>query len=150
VAGHGRDVLPRRAPPTAVDVDVYAAQDATLAFYWNLDLYAYDAPSARAAHAIGTYHAQAGWHRVHLDVPAGVTRTGLNQLGFRTSAFQPTVLCPASLSDATCAQSLPLAATLDRAIPYVAPAVVRDERAQSPAPQNVSVFVGAVQFTYAR
>ncbi|HUJ61413.1 MAG TPA: hypothetical protein VLX92_23070 [Kofleriaceae bacterium] len=94
--------------PTSFDLELYAPVATSYELYWNLDLYAWDRPGDRAAHLIGTYTASApGWQRAHFDVPAGVTRAGLNKLGFRAAMMQSTVMCPAGLSDDTCRAAVP-------------------------------------------
>lgn len=89
--------------PTSLDLEIYAPAAASYTFYWNLDLYEWDRPEDRAAHALGTYTAAApGWQRVHLAIPPGLTRKGLNKLGFRSSMLQAAVMCPAQLTDVAC------------------------------------------------
>ncbi len=89
--------------PKSVDLEVYALRATTYQFYWNLDLYAYDLPRDRPAHAIGALEAAApGWYKVHLELPAGVTRTGLNKLGFRAATFRAVAMCPPGVADNAC------------------------------------------------
>jgi hypothetical protein len=128
--------------PTSVDIEVYAVHPDTLHFYWNLDLYAYDAPRDRQGHAIGEYKIEkTGWQTVHLDVPRAATRKGLNKLGFRAGELALVAMCPPTTSDSVCAQVKDRPDAKD-------PIVIHDEHVSSPAPVRVSVFVGAVEFHY--
>jgi len=136
--------------PKSVDLQVYATHPTTLQFYWNLDLYAYDEPEARAKHAIGSYAVEhLGWQTIHLDVPAGVTRKGLNKLGFRVGAFQSLAVCPTAWSEAQCTQVRPQSEPAPTALEPLSPmTVVRDEHVTAAAPMRASLFAGTLDFHY--
>ncbi|HEY1553399.1 MAG TPA: hypothetical protein VGF94_01135 [Kofleriaceae bacterium] len=135
--------------PTAFDLEIYATHATILAFYWNLDLYAYDPPEDRAAHAIGTYAVtKLGWQHVHLEIPSGVTRKGFNKLGFRSLSFAPAVICPPELADAACRLESP--APLPGITTDGPPLVVHARDATTASPMFVSVFAGVLAFEYAR
>jgi hypothetical protein len=136
--------------PSSVDLEIYAPAAATYHWYWNLDLYAYDRPRDRPAHAVGTYIAsQAGWQRVHLAIPPGVTRAGLNKLGFRTAQMQPTVLCPAKLSDDACAEQAERFYPYDpRAPDAVEAVVIRPGELDELEHERVTMFVHSIAFNY--
>jgi hypothetical protein len=133
--------------PSSVELDVYAIHPTTLQFYWNLDLYAYDLPGDRAAHAVGTYEVKtAGWQRIHLDVPAKITRKGFNKLGFRAASFQAVTVCPTG-ADAACSQARPQSP--DRSIDDKSPVMVlHDDHVTTPTPMFASVFAGTLEFHY--
>ena len=134
--------------PTSLDLEIYATHPTTLQFYWNLDLYYYDAAKDRAKHQVGTYPVTAlGWQVVHLEIPPGVARTGFNKLGFRSSAFQPVAVCPPTMAEATCTQIWPERDNpkdLDTE-PMI---VVRDPRATTVTTMRASVFVKSLAFHY--
>jgi len=89
--------------PKSLDLEVYAVRATTYEFYWNLDLFAYDLPKDRASHAIGKLEATApGWYKVHLELPSGITRAGLNKLGFRAGSFRAVAMCPDGTPDEVC------------------------------------------------
>lgn len=89
--------------PKSFDLEVYAVAAMTYEFYWNLDLFAYDLPKDRKAHSLGKLVTTGpGWYTVHLEIPASVTRTGLNKLGFRASEFRAVAMCPQGMPDGTC------------------------------------------------
>lgn len=91
-------------PPTRVSLEVYAPSPNRLTFYWNLDLDEYTPPGQRAAHALGAVDLPGGWQTITLDVPAGVTRRGLNKLGFRADRLPSVALCGAATAEALCAR----------------------------------------------
>ncbi len=94
--------------PKSIDLEIYATHATTLSFYWNLDLYAYDDAADRPKHAMGAYKIDhVGWQTIHLDVPPGVTRKGINKLGFRAGSFQSLAVCPPAWSEAQCTQVRP-------------------------------------------
>lgn len=124
--------------PKSVDLEVYATHAATYTFYWNLDLYEYDLPRDRKKHQVGTLTTTGpGWQKVHLDIPANVTRKGLNKLGFHTSAFQFTVLCPVEATEQQCTQAkvAPESVTMRINVPEA-------------EEMNVSLMAGALQLNY--
>lgn len=128
--------------PTSVELEVYATHRTTLTFYWNLDLYYYDAPRDRAAHAVGTYQvAEPGWQTVRLTVPYGVTRQGLNKLGFDASEVRPVTVCPPAMELATCATIKPSPTDGDVVAVTAADAIEAE-------PMRASVFVGTLRFHY--
>lgn len=132
--------------PTSIDLDVYAPRAARYTFYWNLDLYAYDLPHDRAGHQVGVFEAPAaGWQRIHLVVPAQLTRKGLNKLGFRTSAFQAIVFCPASIGDESCLQQGPAAPDEP---PGPAALVMHPADAEAVVRERISLFASALEFHY--
>jgi hypothetical protein len=89
--------------PKQVELEFYATHAATYSFYWNLDLYEYDLARDRKQHAIGSITTTGpGWQIAKLDVPASLTRRGLNKLGFRTSLFEPLLLCPEGMPTESC------------------------------------------------
>jgi len=135
--------------PTSVDVEFYAPAGATYQWFWNLDLYAYDRPADRSSHAIGTTTATPGRQTVHLTIPPGVTRAGLNKLGFRVSTMQPVVLCPKRLSDDACLDQYGRRALPDPAQPdRPDPVVVRPLGLASLEIENISMFARSVEFHY--
>lgn len=80
--------------PRQVTVALYVVQPGTLHLYWNLDLDAYDLPSDRDDHELGTVTAEApGWQTVTLDLPARLVRTGLNKLGVRAGTYMKATSC---------------------------------------------------------
>lgn len=136
--------------PSSVDVEFYAPARARYQWFWNLDLYAYDREVDRPRHAIGsTVTDAAGWQKVHLEIPAGVTRMGLNKLGFRVAAMQPGVLCPEPLSDEACRTEYERRATPDPAVPRPPPPVVlRPAGIAEPVVANFAMFASSVEFHY--
>lgn len=136
--------------PTSVDVEFYAPGPARYEWFWNLDLYAYDRASDRPRHAIGTTTVRdAGWQKVHLAVPAGVTRAGLNKLGFRISAMQPGVLCPEKMSDDSCLTEYARRGVPDPALPKpIPPVVLRPTGLAEPEVANYAMFASSVEFHY--
>jgi hypothetical protein len=134
--------------PTSLDLDVYMVNAATLEFYWNLDLYAYDRATDRPKHAIGTYTAATtGWQRIHLALPPGVTRKGINKLGFRTSQFQPLVACPPSFTEESCAA---VRVVTDELLPdfNTAVKVLRVDGTGGANPMRASLFAGTLELHY--
>jgi hypothetical protein len=88
--------------PTSVGFEFYAPHATTFEFYWNADLYHYDTASERRARHIGTVTTTGkGWQRAHLVVPPGVTRAGLNKLGWR-AGMEHVLICPIEISDEAC------------------------------------------------
>lgn len=80
--------------PKEVQLRLYAPAPTTLTFYWNLDLFAYDLPDMRSRHEVKAIEITApGWSTISIPVPAGVARSGLNKLGFRSSSFSDTTIC---------------------------------------------------------
>lgn len=136
--------------PTSVDVEFYTPVAATYQWLWNLDLYAYDRVKDRPAHAVGAYTAAAaGWQTAHLTIPAGVTRVGLNKLGFRVSALQPTVLCPQPLSDDACFGQYARQTIPDPTQPEPpAPVIVRPSGITALEIENISMFASSIEFHY--
>jgi hypothetical protein len=136
--------------PTSVDVEFYAPAKARYQWFWNLDLYAYDREVDRPRHAIGTTVADAaGWQKAHLEIPAGVTRAGLNKLGFRVAAMQPGVLCPAPLSDESCRAEYARRAIPDPAAPRPPPPVVlRPTGIAELETGSYAMFASSVEFHY--
>jgi len=134
--------------PTSVEIDIYATHPTTLEFYWNLDLYAYDRPVDRGAHAVGTYPVTSlGWQTVRLTIPPGVSRRGLNKLGFRAATFQPLVVCPAVYNETSCAAAY---VPEPPPAPTVAVRVVRGEGPSAPVPMRASMFAAELRFNYPR
>jgi hypothetical protein len=134
--------------PTSFDLDIYATHPETLQFYWNLDLYHYDTTADRAKHQLGTYTVTTpGWQHVHLDLPDGVTRKGLNKLGFRTSLFKAVVMCPPNMPESACAQQKleDLGSTV-QTDDY--PAVLHDPHATTVTAMYASLFAGTLEFHY--
>jgi hypothetical protein len=132
--------------PTAIDVEIYAPAPVTFDVYWNLDLFQYDLPKERAAHRIGSYSATtAGWQTAHFEVPPGVTRHGLNKLGFKASGYQVSVVCPITTTDEACLAMRPQDPRVDR---KVAPRPLRLEGASSVSNQDISAFASNLRFTY--
>ncbi len=128
--------------PTSVDLQIYATHRTTLQFYWNLDLYYYDAASDRKAHQVASYSVEkTGWQSIHIDVPAGMTRRGLNKLGFRASELAPVTICPLPFEVAACS-------TVKDEPDDGDVFVVRAEGVTEPTPMHASVFVGTLDFTY--
>jgi hypothetical protein len=136
--------------PTSVDVEFYTPAPATYHWSWNLDLYAYDRAQDRAAHAVGSYTAAAaGWHKAHLVIPPGVTRTGLNKLGFRASALQPVVLCPPAMPSDGCFAEHARRAISDPDQPApVPPILLRPSEVATPEIENIAMFATAVELHY--
>jgi hypothetical protein len=134
--------------PSSLDLEIYSTHATMLQFYWNLDLYAYDLPADRAKHAIGgSAITTVGWQHIRLDVPTGVTRKGFNKLGFRSSSFQPVVLCPPSVTDAACVLEKP---DLVKGLGTDdSPIVVHVPSATKASSMLVSAFVGTLVFEYA-
>lgn len=136
--------------PTSVDLEVYATHPTHLAFYWNLDLYAYDRPGDRPAHAIGGYDVVTpGWQHIRLAVPPGVTRRGLNKLGFRADSFQSVVACPPAFSSSACER----VALVSAAGALVAPtseavSTIRVGGLDAPVAMRASLFAAMVTFGY--
>ena len=137
--------------PKHVSLDVYIATPGVFEFYWNLDLFAYDRPGDRKSHFLGRYEAKTpGWQTVELDVPATMTRAGLNKLGFRASNFTRTVICPTSLDEAGCLRLAP-PPPIDPdnwAAPSSVPAVVRTPDVSELVIADVSLFAGTLRFRY--
>jgi hypothetical protein len=132
--------------PTAIDLEIYATHATTLQFFWNLDLYYYDAASDRREHELGTYEIKTpGWQTIHLNVPPGVTRKGLNKIGFRVGRFQPFTVCPPSVPIQLCAQHIapPPKGTVD---PVVITA--QDPSVSAPIPMRASILAHSLVFTY--
>jgi len=125
--------------PRALDLDIYATHTGRLEFFWNLDLFAYDRPRERGPHMLRAYTiTQPGWQRVHLEIPQGITRRGLNKLGFKADRFAPGAVCPAGPTLRTAAS--------DGACPIRAAAF--EEIDETVAPPRQSVFVSTLAFTY--
>jgi hypothetical protein len=134
--------------PTSVDLDIYAPHATTLQFYWNLDLYYYDAANDRAAHQVGTYKVTApGWQVIHLDIPRNVTRVGFNKLGFKASTFHPVAVCPPTMTEMACTQIWPERED-PKDIDTEPMIVLRDPKAITATPMRVSVFVKSLGFHY--
>lgn len=135
--------------PTSVDFEIYGTHKTTLQFYWNLDLYSYDRAEDRKAHLVGTYEVQKlGWQTVHLEIPAGVTRKGLNKLGFRAANFRTVTMCPPDVPDELCAETKPPA--VDHADELdVLSLVLRDQNLTAMQPIVTSLFAGSLVFNYA-
>jgi hypothetical protein len=128
--------------PTSIDLEIYAVRATTLQWFWNLDLYAYDAPHDRDRHAIGKYAVvKPGWQTVHLEIPPGLTRKGLNKLGFRAGDLTPVAMCPPATPDGVCAAVRTSASSEP-------PVVVHDDHVESPSEIEVSTFVGSLVFHY--
>lgn len=128
--------------PTSVELEVFAPRATILTFFWNLDLYYYDAAADRPKHQIGKYTVEKpGWQRIRLEVPRALTRTGINKLGFDVSTFGPVTVCPPSLSQDACG-----AVKLNPRGGDVT--IVRDEHVASPTSMNLSIFLGALDFQY--
>ena len=138
--------------PSSVDVAFYTPAPATYHWYWNLDLYAYDRPRDRPGHAVGTYTAaEAGWHTAHLVIPPGMTRAGLNKLGFRAEALRPVVLCPKAMSDESCiAEHARRVVTEPADASPLEVAVVRPTGLAELAVASVALFASAVELHYDR
>jgi hypothetical protein len=137
--------------PTSVDVELYAPGAATYHWFWNLDLYAYDRAKDRPAHAVGTTtFEKAGWHTAHLVIPPGVTRAGLNKLGFRAATLRPVVLCPQGMSDETCAAEHARRATIEPDASPPPPAVVRPTGLTEIAITKLAMFASSVELHYER
>lgn len=128
--------------PISLDVEIYAVRATTLRWFWNLDLYAYDAPRDRDRHAIGSYAVvNPGWQTVHLDIPRDLTRKGLNKLGFRASDLTPVTMCPPTTEDSVCA-------AIRSGASNAVPVVVHDDHVESPYSIEVSTFIGSLVFHY--
>lgn len=138
--------------PSAVEIEIYATHATTLQFYWNLDLYYYNSVEERREHAIGTYEVtKPGWQRIRLDVPRGVTRKGLNKLGFRAGTFQPVTLCPSTASDCTTRvepedPKAPRTSKVPRK--DTAPLVIRADGVPTPTPMFASLLAHSLDFEY--
>jgi len=134
--------------PTSVDLEIYATHPTTLQFYWDLDLYYYDAAKDRAKHQVGSYKVTApGWQVIHLEVPGSVTRTGFNKLGFRSSTFRPVAVCPTAMAEASCTQIWPERDN-PKDIDTEPMIVVRDPGATTATTMRASVFVKSLAFHY--
>jgi hypothetical protein len=146
--------------PTSLDLEVYATHPTTLELFWNLDLYAYDRAKDRPAHALGTHKlTRTGWQRIHIELPPGITRKGLNKLGFRASGFVALDTCALDPSAAGCSLRLitgpsssspPIADPADGDVPaaperpdvQVVAAPVGERREQT------SLFAGTLELHY--
>jgi hypothetical protein len=119
-----------------------------LELYWNLDLYYYDIRADRERHSLGSYNAtEGGWQRVHLEVPRGLTRSGVNKLGFRASTFQAVAACPPTMFDDVCGrEELPGAAASFAAKERVV--AMHDDQIKEVTSMRVSVFAGTLRFNY--
>lgn len=136
--------------PKSVELQVYAVHPQTLQFFWNNDLYAYDDAPARAKHALATVQVdKLGWQTIHLDVPASVTRKGLNKLGFKASAFQVLAVCPPGWSDTQCTASRPISEPPGTALdPLPLMLVFHDPHVTTATPQRATLFAGTLDFHY--
>lgn len=89
--------------PTQVTIKFYTLTSNTFTFYWNLDLYDYTPRDERARHQLGVIQVdRPGWQTATFKIPAGLTRRGLNKLGFRAAGFEMVALCGNADSDLTC------------------------------------------------
>ncbi len=131
--------------PTMVELDIYTPRASTYTFYWNLDLYAYDHARDRAAHRVSVFDAkEAGWHKIQIQVPPGVTRKGLNKLGWRARELHPVLFCPPAMETTVCERDAPLdPAEYDGKSPLV----MRPASAE-PWRDSVSLFAHALTFHY--
>ena len=130
--------------PDSIDLDVYGIAATKLELFWNLDLYAYDRPEDRRAHAIGTYTlTHPGWQTIHVVIPRGLTRAGLNKLGFRSSSLTAVTMCPSSYTDAACA------ALKEHPTDTATPLVVHADGLGAPEAMHASLLVGTLSFHYA-
>jgi hypothetical protein len=131
----------------SVELEVYGTHETTLDFYWNLDLYAYDRPRDRAKHHLGSFRVSRGWQTIRIDVPQGMTRVGLNKLGFKTAAFQPLVVCPSNVAELECSQTR---LALPPQHPDIAAPlrVLRADGAPRPVPMRASLFAGTLALHY--
>jgi hypothetical protein len=136
--------------PTSIDFEIYAPTANTYRFYWNLDLYRYDPPGARDAHLLGSFTAPAaGWHKVHLAVPARVTRRGLNKLGFRTDSWAAGVVCPPALTEEACAAAFTTNGPVnDKFIKDTPPRIIRASNVTETTFQVVSLLAGRLELHY--
>jgi hypothetical protein len=120
----------------------------TYQFYWNLDLYAYDLPGDRKAHAVATLNAShPGWYTVHIEIPAPVMRTGLNKLGFRAGEFRGVAMCPKGVPDEVCVATADKELFGDKNVSG-SPLVVRPLDIPETVVEIGSLFVGTIQFHY--
>jgi hypothetical protein len=135
--------------PSSFDLEFYTSGPATYEWFWNLDLYAYDRPADRPAHLIGRYTVSAkGWHKMHMEIPHRVTRDGLNKLGFRNSAFQPTALCPEAMSDDSCIAEHRRRVAPDPGQQDAPPIVIRSRGLAAFAVAGIAMFATAVELHY--
>ena len=137
--------------PTSFDLDVYAPHPTTIELFWNLDLYAYDRARDRPSHSLGKHKlARTGWQRLHVELPPGVTRKGLNKLGFRAAELVSIDLCELGTSATGCSLRLVSTVPADTVDPdpaNTAPQVVSIEG--GPGTQvKVSLFAGALELHY--
>ena len=132
--------------PKRFELEVYVPQGGTYDFYWNLDLYAYDRPSDRASHHLGTYVAPAGgWQTVSFDIPERLLKRGLNKLGFRAKGWLPAAVCPKTLAEGACSNAYyATGPTTDKEVGGMAPWSVRTDTSIAPEFAIASMFVGAL------
>jgi hypothetical protein len=132
--------------PSAAEVEIYATHATTFRFFWNLDLYAYDRPRDRAAHQVGTFTTTGpGWQTIRLEIPPGLTRPGLNKLGFRVDSFLAATACPESLDAATCAALRPPEGNPNLPLPAT---TMRLPGATGVTNLRLAMLVHALQFRY--
>lgn len=123
--------------PTKVTVKFYTLTKNTFTFYWNLDLYEYTPRSERVRHQLGVVEADGpGWHTATLTIPAGLTRRGLNKLGFRAGEFETVALCGKDEPELAC---------LDATSGARASRVFRSESKEAPTTVNLSMFIDRLE-----
>jgi hypothetical protein len=134
--------LDRDHVPVAVELEVYASRPNSLQLFWNLDLYAYDDTRGQRRHRLTEFKiATPGWHKIRLVIPPGLTRAGLNKLGFRPSTFHSLLACDPQSLEGPCDG----AATAGPRPPL---AVARPDGSPGSTSFRGSVFVGALTFDY--
>jgi hypothetical protein len=135
--------------PRSIDFEFYAPMPASYELFWNLDLYAWDPPSERASHSLGTVTVERpGWQHARLDVPARLTRNGLNKLGFRVAQMQSSVLCPAAMTDDACRAMVPGKPDNDMEGFSPSTIVVRPEGLNSAEVVWISLFARTLELHY--
>ena len=133
--------------PKSFDLDFYSPTSATLTFYMNLDLFEWDRSEDRAKHTLGSLSVTPGWQHAHFEIPADLTRKGLNKIGFRTSQFQSTVMCPAAMSDDACRAEVPSLRKVDEGFSG-ATIVLRPDGQSSPQVIWISILASAFDLHY--
>ena len=123
--------------PAKVTVTFYTVARNTFTFYWNLDLYEYTPRDERERHQVGVVTVDgAGWHTATLQIPAGVTRHGLNKLGFRAAQFDTIALCGMSDPDSVC---------LDATSGVRASRIMRTTSAEPASTVDASMFIDRLE-----
>ena len=132
--------------PRALELEIYATGPSTARIYHNVDLFEYTRARELASHLVTTVELRAGgWQTVHVELPPGTTRRGINKLGLAVDRVYPTILCPRATAEAEClsAPRQPLPSGRDD---LAAPRVVRTDGDGAVTAVRSACLLGALTF----